>query len=355
MNDKDEGAREAMNAGEVVQKHVIVEGHRDVYELLYRRSLAEETPLRDAIAPRLIRDGINVCVYGICGDSYAHSQNTGRYLETAFENIDLFLEEMHKSDGMISLIRSRSDVPDRVRPGKISFLLHFEGGKPLRGELAQLRNFHRLGLRSAQLTWNRRNEIGDGVWEERTKGGLTRFGVAVVKELNRLNMVIDLSHLTRKGFFDALEASDGPVIISHSNANSVYKSSRGIDDDQIRAIAARKGLVGIMAIGGNVKAGGANVEDLADHLEFMANLVGVDFVGLGLDFTKYDGPRPLEDRPDRRPRETPPIQNLEEVEDLPKLVEVLQKRGFKDMDISKILGDNYLRVLKRILPERSVI
>src|SRR5574341_68205 len=102
-------------------KFMVVEGHRDVYELLYRRSLAEEKPLRNAVAPRLIRDGVQVCVYAICGDSYAHSQNTGRYLETAFENIDLFLEEVAESNGMISLIRTKSDVPDRPRAGKISF------------------------------------------------------------------------------------------------------------------------------------------------------------------------------------------------------------------------------------------
>ena len=129
----------------------------------------------------------------------------------------------------------------------------------------------------------------------------------------------------------------------------MYKTARGLDDDQIKAIAARKGLVGILAIGRNVKAGGANVEDLADHLVYMADVAGIDFVGLGLDFTKYDGPRPLEDRPDRRPRETPPIKNFEEVEDLHNLVEVLQKRGFKEPDIAKILGENYLRVLREIL------
>ncbi|MBI4528533.1 MAG: hypothetical protein HY695_32465, partial [Deltaproteobacteria bacterium] len=88
-----------MGPAEMRDKFIIVEGHRDVYELLYRRSLAEENPLRNAIAPRLIRDGIDACVYAICGDSYAHSQNTGRYLETAFENIDIFLEEMAQSDG----------------------------------------------------------------------------------------------------------------------------------------------------------------------------------------------------------------------------------------------------------------
>ena len=227
-------------------------------------------------------------------------------------------------------------------------LLHFEGGKSLGGELFHLRNFHRLGLRSMQLTWNFRNELGDGVWEERTQGGLTHFGVAVVQEMNRLKMVIDLSHLTRRGFFDALEISRDPVIVSHSNASSVYKNSRTLDDDQIKAMAEQKGLVGILAIGRMIKAEGATVEDVVDHLGYMANLVGVDYVALGFDFTKYDGPRTLKDR--HHPNKSlTPIKNLEEIEDIPKLVEALQNRGFRDDDIKKILGENYIRVLRAIL------
>jgi membrane dipeptidase len=338
-----------MQPKNLIQELAVVEGHRDVYELLYRRSMAEEAPLRNSIAPRLIREGLNICVYAISGDSYAHSQNTGRWLETAFENIDLFLREMQDSGGIISLIRTQSDLPDPIQPGKISFILHFEGGLPLAAELAHLRNFHRLGVRSLQPAWNRRNELGDGVWEERTHGGLTRFGVAAVKEMNRLNMLIDLSHLNRPGFFDALEASDGPIIVSHSSASSVYKSARAIDDDQIKAIAERNGLVGIMAIGRQYAAKDATLENVVDHLEYMVNLVGIDFVGLGLDFTKYDGPRPLQDRPDRRPRETPPIKDFEETEDLPKLSAALEKRGFTGKEISKILGENYLRVLRNVL------
>jgi membrane dipeptidase len=334
---------------ELVEKCIVVEGHRDVYEFLYRRSLAEEAPLQNSLAPRLIRDGVNVCVFAICGDSYSHSQNTGRYVQTAYENIGLFLEEMENSGGRISVIKTGSDLPDRVKPGNISFLLHFEGGMPLGEELTHLHNFYRLGLRSLQLTWNRRNQLADGVWEERTKGGLTRFGVAVVREMNRLHMLLDLSHLTRAGFFDALEESEGPLIVTHSSAASVYKSARAIDDDQIKAVAARKGLVGLLTISSFFAAKGATVERFIDHIEYIANLVGIDFVGLGLDFTKYDGPRPLQDRPDRRPRETPPMRDLEEVEDLPKLVGALQKRGFKETDISKILGENYLRVLGEVL------
>jgi membrane dipeptidase len=338
-----------MGPAELLQTSIVVEGHRDVYEFLHRRSIAEESPLRRSLAPRLIRDGVNLCIFAVCGDAYAHTQNTGRYVETAYENISLFLEEMEKSEGAISLVRTSADLPDRVNPGNISFVLHFEGGMPLGGELAHLHNFYRLGVRSLQLTWNRRNQLADGIWEERTKGGLTRFGVAVVKEVNRLHMLLDLSHLTREGFYDALEVSEGPVIVTHSSVTSLYQTARAIDDDQIKAIAARKGLVGLLTIGRHFANKGATVENFVDHIEYIANLVGIDFVGLGLDFTKYDGPRPLQDRPDRRPRETPPMKDLEEVEDLPKLVGSLQKRGFTEANIRKILGENYLRVLQAVL------
>ena len=114
-----------MDGKELLQKHLVVEGHRDVYEQLYRTSIGEPMPIRDAIAPRLIRDGINLSFYAISGDSYSHSQNTGRYLETALENIDQFLQEAPKSEGMISMVRSRGDLPEKVEPGTIKFLLHF--------------------------------------------------------------------------------------------------------------------------------------------------------------------------------------------------------------------------------------
>ena len=164
-----------MDAKEILQKYVLVEGHRDVYEQIYRTSVGEKAPIRDAIAPRLIRDGVNVCVYAICGDSYSHSQNTGRYLETALEQIDQFLEEAPRSEGMIQMIKTRADLPEKVEPGTVKFLLHFEGCMPLRGSIHNLRNFYRLGLRSLQPVWNFRNELGDGVWENRTGGGTDEF------------------------------------------------------------------------------------------------------------------------------------------------------------------------------------
>ncbi|MBI2987765.1 MAG: membrane dipeptidase [Deltaproteobacteria bacterium] len=343
-----------MNPKEMLEKYIVVEGHRDVYEQLYRRSVGEETPLRDAIAPRLIRDGVNVCVYAISGDSYSHTENTGRYLETALENIDMFLKEAPKSDGMISLVRTKSDLPDAVRPGNISFILHFEGGMPLQGSIRQLRNFYRLGLRSMQLTWNFRNELGDGVWENRTKGGITRFGVEVIREMNRLGMVVDLAHMNREGFFQALEVAQAPLIVSHANACGMLDNPRNLGDDQIKAIADQGGLVGILALPERVAKKDATLEDLLRHLDYMVELVGVERVALGMDFIKYDGPRTLKDQ--HHPlHQRAYVKDFEEIEDLPKLVAGLVRHGYKEREIALILGGNYLRVLKAILPEQSVI
>ena len=226
-----------MDAKELLMNSLVIEGHRDVYEQLYRTSIGEKSPIRDAVAPRLIRDGINMTVYAISGDSYSHSQNTGRYLETALDQIDQFLEEAPRSEGMIQMVKTRGDLPDKVEPGSVKFLLHFEGCMPLRGSIHNLRNFYRLGLRSLQPVWNFRNELGDGVWENRTGGGLTNFGVEVIKEANRLGMVVDLSHMNREGFFQALDAATAPLLVSHANACGMLDNPRNLADDQIKAIA----------------------------------------------------------------------------------------------------------------------
>ncbi len=343
-----------MDGKSVLQKYVVVEGHRDVYEQLYRTSVGEKSPIRDAIAPRLIRDGINVCVYAISGDSYSHSQNTGRYLETALDQIDQFLGEAPRSEGMIQMIKTRGDLPNMVEPGNVKFLLHFEGCMPLRGSIHNLRNFYRLGLRSLQPVWNFRNELGDGVWENRTGGGLTNFGVEVIKEANRLGMVVDLSHMNREGFFQSLEVATAPLIVSHANACGMLENPRNLADDQIKAIADQGGLVGILALPERVAKKDAALEDLLKHMDYIIKLVGIEHVALGMDFVKYDGPRTLKDR--HHPLHKPElVKGFEEIEDLPKLIDGLRKHGYKEQEIALILGGNYLRVLKTILPEQSVI
>lgn len=343
-----------MDAKELLMGSLVIEGHRDVYEQIYRKSIGEEAPIRDGVAPRLIRDGINMTVYAICGDSYSHSQNTGRYLETALEQIDQFLEEAPRSEGMIQMVKTRGDLPEKPELGSVKFLLHFEGCMPLRGSIENLRNFYRLGLRSIQPVWNFRNELGDGVWENRTGGGLTHFGVQVIKEANRLGMVVDLSHMNREGFFQTLDVATAPLLVSHANACGMLKNPRNLDDEQIKAIAKQGGLVGILALPERVGEGEVGIEDMLKHMDYMIKLVGIEHLALGMDFVKYDGPRTLKDR--HHPlHKDPLIKGFEEIEDLPNLIDGLQRHGYKDDEIKMILGGNYLRALKTILPEQSVI
>jgi len=339
-------------AAELLRRHVVVEGHRDVYEQVHRLSVGETAPLNDAVVARLIRDRIDLSVYAIGGDSYAHSQNTGRFLEATLENLDHLLQEMAVPGSRFSLVLDRDDLPRAVQPDHLKLLLHLEGGKPFQGGIAQLRNFHRLGVRSVQPTWNLRNELGDGVWENRTRGGLTRFGVEVIREMNRLGMVVDLSHMNREGFYQTLEVAAAPVIVSHANACGVFDHIRNLDDDQMKAIAQQGGLVGILALPFTVAGKASALEDMLRHMDYMVERIGVEHVALGMDFVKYDGPRHLRDG--HSPLAEPPvIRGFEENEDLPNLIEGLQRHAYRDADIVQILGANYLRVLSGILPPRA--
>ena len=340
------------HACRILRECVVVEGHRDVYEQVHRTSLGEPDPINAAIVPRLLRDGIDLSVYAIGGDSYAHTQNTGRYLETTLENIDQLLQASVAPGCRFSLVRCREDLPGAVEPGHLRILLHLEGGRPLQGGIAQLRNLHRLGVRSMQPTWNLRNELGDGVWENRTKGGLTRFGVEVIAEMNRLGMVVDLSHMNREGFYQVLEVARAPVIVSHANACGVYDHVRNLDDAQMKAIAAQGGLVGILALPFTVAGRESSIEHMLRHIDYMAALIGVQHIALGMDFVKYDGPRSLRDGHDPR-AEPPVVRGFEEIEDLPNLIDGLLAHGWSDADVAAILGGNYLRVLSTILPGRD--
>jgi membrane dipeptidase len=332
----------------VHQQSLIIEGHRDVFEMVRRKRAGEHLPVLNTILPRLKKGGITVSVFAICGDAVSHSNGTYRYLHAALENIDAFRREAESSGGKIKVILSADDLPDTPVEGTVYFLLSFEGGKPLEGRLEYLRSFYQLGLRSMQITWNVRNELADGVREEQTNGGLTKFGISVVKEMNRLGMLIDLAHISRAGFFHVLDVAKGPVCCSHSNCRKLYLHPRGIDDEQIKALAKTGGVMGINAIATQVADKNPTLDKLVDNISHIVDLVGIDHVGPGLDFVKDDGPlHPDDELFNAEANKLLP--ELENEEDLMNLTDKLMTRGFTAEEISKILGRNYLRMLKTVL------
>ena len=341
------------DAERIHKKAIIVEGHRDLFEMVRLSDQGQKYPLLNVTYPRLKRANITTTFYSIAGDSVTHSRGTRQFLKSALENIDMLREEIEASRGKMRLILHTEDLPIAPTPDELSVVMSFEGGRPLEGRIENLRNFYALGLRSMQITWNLRNELADGVKEERTGGGLTHFGEAVVKEMDRLGMVIDLAHISRAGWFDVLEIASGPVCCTHSNCRKVFHHFRTIDDDQIKALAQTGGVLGVNAIATMVGKP-ATLDKLVDHISHIIDLVGVDHVGLGLDFVKDDGPLYPEDEI-FGVGENRLIPGFENEDDLPNITECLLKRGFREDDIVKVLGGNFLRLLSAVLKPRSTL
>ena len=184
----------------------------------------------------------------------------------------------------IELVCSWADI-ERVRnAGKVGVLLAFEGAEPLGYDLAALRLFYAVGLRMMSLTWSRRNAFGDGAWENESRGGLTRLGRQAVAEMNRLGIVVDVSHASDRTAWDLLEVATGPVIASHSNARALREHPRNLPDDLLRAIAQTGGVIGVTAVPGVHLDQPGTLAAWVDHLEHVVEVAGIDHVGIGADF-----------------------------------------------------------------------
>ena len=347
-----------MNTDGLAEFHremMVFDMHSDIpCEIIRRRSLGETEVLNNVFLDPLLKGGVDAFVVSIPANLFFYpSRRFSDHLEGGLNCIDVMYSDVEECSENFALVTDVKGIEQANKECKIAIVLGFEGGEPLGRELQNLRNFYRLGVRLIQLTWNYRNAIGDGVGE-RSGSEISPFGVEVIEEMNRLGMVVDLSHLNREGFFHALEVAEAPAIVSHGNSCGMLDHPRNFADDQIKAIADQGGLMGILALPARVAKKDATLEDLLKHLDHMIKLVGVEHVALGLDFVKYDGPRTLKDQ--HHPTEKLGlIKGLEEVEDLPKLIDGLSRHGYKEEEIKLILGGNYLRVLKTILPEQPVI
>lgn len=261
-----------------------------------------------------------------------------------------------EEDGRLVAINDPSDFDRFPVPGRLGVVIHFQNTAPMGDDLANYERFHRQGLRMVQLCYNRTNPVGDGCLEP-GDGPLTAFGREVVKEMNRLGMVVDLSHTGRRTTMDAMRVTSAPPVFSHSNVMALVTNRRNIDDHQIRAVADLGGLVGVNAYPAFVKQGGkgATVADVVDHVDYLVDLIGPGQVGLGLDFCKLSpeihaemiaaGEWSIEDYPDDSG--TFPI-GLETPARIPNIGKEMVRRGYPADSIAGILGRNWIDLFKRV-------
>lgn len=312
---------------------MVVDGHCDTLLDLAdgKRSFAGGANQGHLDLPRLKEGGVGLQFFAaFIGSEYKpeRSLKRGMHLVNTFHR-------MIESHPELTPVTCKGDLRKLKAGEAIGALLAIEGGEALAGSLEILELYYRLGLRSLTLTWNQRNELADGVGEGPQAGGLTKFGRLVIKEMNRLGILIDVSHLSDAGFWDVIALSKQPVIASHSNCRVICPHRRNLNDEQIKALAQAGGVMGVTLAGDFIDEKEPSLSRLIDHIEHVVDLVGIDHVGIGSDF----------DGVDVLPAELP------DASAYPRLIDALARRGFTEMQIQAILGGNFLRILEQVLPE----
>jgi membrane dipeptidase len=274
-------------------------------------------------------------------------------LRRAVQVVDGLLSEIEACPDEVALVTSFADIERARADGKVGILLAFEGAEPLGFDLGALRLFYAVGLRMMSLTWSRRNAFGDGAWENESRGGLTRLGRRAVQEMNRLGIVVDVSHASDQTARDLLEEARGPVIASHSNARALREHPRNLPDDLLRAIAATGGVIGVTAVPSFISDQPATISRWVDHLQHVIDVAGIEHVGIGADFIQHvdelGGVLEVSGwGPDWGPQ-LDPFAGMASPEDLPALTAELCHRGFAEADIRRIYHENYFRVFKHVL------
>ena len=310
-----------------------------------------------------------------------------RYVQRALDLIDSVYQQAARHPDQMVMAFTAEDI---VRAGtgshkRLAALMGVEGGHAIEGDIRVLRDFYRLGARYMTLTWSNSNELGDSSGDiddpkVQHHNGLTPFGKEVVLEMNRLGMMVDISHVADKTFWDAIAVTKAPVIASHSSARALVNAPRDMTDDMLRAVAKNGGVVDVNFYSAfddetfrkqeaaqhkqveaateeyiaRQKAAGKPVsymdvehiqreylakiprpplKSLIDQIDHIAKVAGIDHVGLGSDFDGVSGALP---------------QGMDSVADLPKITQALLDRGYKPEDIKKILGGNVLRVFRQV-------
>jgi len=256
------------------------------------------------------------------------------YADLIFDKIETIVEQNKQ---YLSIARTPADLYANKQQGRKSIMLGIENGLALDGHLDRLQHFAQRGIVYMTLCHNGDNDICDSARGNHTHNGISAFGKQVVREMNRLGILVDLSHAGEKSFYDALELSSQPIVCSHSSCRALCDHPRNLTDDQMRALAAKGGVMQITMYNGFlVKDGEATVLDALRHLEHAIEVMGIDHVGIGTDFDGDGG-----------------VRGMANSSELLNFTRLLLARGYSEQDIEKIWGGNFLRVMTQVQSVRE--
>jgi len=252
-------------------------------------------------------------------------------LREILKQVEKYHAEMELNADSVYPLQRYTDLFAPGHQGKLAAILHLEGGECLGNDLEILSLLYRNGLRSMGLTWNNRNQLADGLGEGEEAGGLSKKGMEVVQEMDRMGMLLDLSHISIRSYYDALNYYQKPVLVSHANAFSLCRHWRNLNDEQLIALRDHGGVIGITQVADFVSETEPTSEAMIDHIVYIAELIGVEHIALGSDFDGADH------------------MVIKDVAGYQVLPELLSKRGFTQQETDMILHQNALGILEQVL------
>lgn len=313
----------------------ICDCHCDTLTELYNKnaSLYENEQHFDIKRQIALGGGLQFCAIYVPTEVFRY-QGGLRYTLCLLDKYNQEIKKLHENGIDVLQVRTAEDAGN-VLKHKAATLLAIEEGGAIDGSLEALRCLYELGVRAMTLTWSNRNDIADGINEEATGSGLTLFGKQVVAEMNRLGMLVDVSHISTAGFWSVIETSTKPIIATHSNAKSLCSHPRNLNDEQIKALAQNGGLAGITFAGQFLEEDWHNacIESVYKHIDYMLNLIGNDdHIGFGSDFDGISHPP----------------YNIQGAQDYKPLIEYLSKY-YSEETINKITHQNVINLLQKVL------
>lgn len=235
----------------------------------------------------------------------------------------------------IKIIQTKKDLDNLIHQCEIGGFFSIENGKAIEKEINNIDYFYQQGVRMMSITWNDDNLLGTGALTKENYG-LTDLGVQYIQKLEEKGILIDVSHASEQTFWDVIQYSTKTIVATHSCCYKLCQHPRNLKDDQIREIAKRNGIVGICFCSPFLKKNGkGNVDDIIQHIDYIIQLVGEDYVGLGTDFDGVEKEHQLND--------------IKGIRDISILEKKLKEKGYQETRINKIMGENWLRVLKKVL------
>jgi len=362
-------------ASNLLADAIVIDSHIDTIQrvLVMGEDIGTRKDVGHADLPRLFEGGVRAPFFAL-------------WVPILFRGAEAIRRTLDLRDAMQSVLDAHGDqielattataIERIVKSRKIAAFLSIEGGHAIDDDLGVLRMYYQLGIRSMTLTHSRNNNWADSATDTPKHNGLTEFGKDVVREMNRLGMLLDLAHVSDKTFYDALAVTSRPVLVSHSSMRAISNVPRNISDEMLRALARNGGVIGInfgmgfinpkdvqglrsatlaeseapflngkeldefaaanaQQLFGKRTTVVATLDDVADHVDYAVKIAGIDHVGIGSDFDGISGT----------------ANGLEDVSKFPALVSVLLNRGYPEGDLKKILGGNHLRVIREVTEE----